>query len=442
LFVHDGVSYNEVGTNIVSEGEWQTWQFIIDWTTQTVDVYLGSVLQESDVDCSSENAGTEGYVILTQFGYATNNRISYIDSVTVTNNNTVNYTTGAYSFICSAAPVNGGSVLATYKKVAGAPKSKGGFVRNERLYMWGSSDYPSRLFYSGTSDTGGEYEWSTSAGGGYLDFDKDDGYSITSCINFSQSVIVLKTNKAGRLDNFPGDSIFRIEPLNGNIQCNAYRSACLGGGIIAYQSPAGISAISPAGLYDENQDIASLSKKFHYLANAYNNVSTQVEYYPKDEQLWVGLGDTSSTISSTIYTIDIPSARVSRYAFAFNCTCIKYIDGMMLIGGADGNLYQMINPGTTGTSVFLDNSVSYAANTYFQTGALDWGYPLNDKVHKELYLAIGSASSISGTLYAYTDFGSSAALTKTIAQAASAQFLKDTNKLRYRHISIKATNLS
>jgi hypothetical protein len=79
LFIYDGDSYNEVGTNIVVQDVWQEWSFDVDWVAQTVDVYLDNVLKASGVDCSYANATAEGTTYFAQNGNLTANRISYVD---------------------------------------------------------------------------------------------------------------------------------------------------------------------------------------------------------------------------------------------------------------------------------------------------------------------------------------------------------------------------
>ena len=89
LFISDGATYNEVGTNIVSQDAWQEWTFIFDFSggvaNATCDVYLKIagiyVLQASDVDCSNigDFSGLDGYLELECFGYATDNLITYVD---------------------------------------------------------------------------------------------------------------------------------------------------------------------------------------------------------------------------------------------------------------------------------------------------------------------------------------------------------------------------
>lgn len=79
LFIYDGATYNEVGTNLVVQDTWQEWTFDVNWVAKTVDVYLDNVLVASDVDCSNPGSPPEGGIKFQQRGYTTANRISYID---------------------------------------------------------------------------------------------------------------------------------------------------------------------------------------------------------------------------------------------------------------------------------------------------------------------------------------------------------------------------
>ena len=87
LFVHDGTSYNEAGTNLVTQDVWQKWMFkcknMNTPASAVLDVYLNDSLEASNVDCSKTGAVTDGYVKLSQYGYATANRISYLNYVTI-----------------------------------------------------------------------------------------------------------------------------------------------------------------------------------------------------------------------------------------------------------------------------------------------------------------------------------------------------------------------
>jgi len=62
--------------------------------------------------------------------------------------NTINYTTGAYSFKCSSAPDNATSVLADY--TTQAPKSKLCLVRPDRVWLVGDADDLDKIWYSGS----------------------------------------------------------------------------------------------------------------------------------------------------------------------------------------------------------------------------------------------------------------------------------------------------
>ena len=81
-----GGGNTEVGTNIVSEGVWQTWRLEVDKSggeaSATVEVFLNGI-SKGTVDCDYEIAGTDGRVWLRQFGYTTNNMVSHIDYIQI-----------------------------------------------------------------------------------------------------------------------------------------------------------------------------------------------------------------------------------------------------------------------------------------------------------------------------------------------------------------------
>lgn len=85
LFIDDGAAWNEVGENLVVQNTWQTWKFIVTssggWASADCDVYLGGVLQASNVDCSVESASERVQII--QWCNTTANRLSYIDYIKV-----------------------------------------------------------------------------------------------------------------------------------------------------------------------------------------------------------------------------------------------------------------------------------------------------------------------------------------------------------------------
>lgn len=84
LFVYDGTTNNEFGTNLVSQDVWQEWTFDIDLSkgisSAVCDCYLDSILQASNIDCSWDIGGNiDGAVYTGQQGYSIDNRISYLD---------------------------------------------------------------------------------------------------------------------------------------------------------------------------------------------------------------------------------------------------------------------------------------------------------------------------------------------------------------------------
>ena len=84
MFIYDGAAWNEIGTNIVTTGAWQTAIFEVDATTPasaTCKVSLGATSQT--VSCAYTGAFTEGEVQLTQWGVTTANRTIYVDSIKI-----------------------------------------------------------------------------------------------------------------------------------------------------------------------------------------------------------------------------------------------------------------------------------------------------------------------------------------------------------------------
>lgn len=80
LFAFNGAAYVEIGTDLVAADTWQEWTFDVDWTAQTMDVYLDKVLTASDVDVSHADEVANGLTRFAQYGGASPaNRTSYID---------------------------------------------------------------------------------------------------------------------------------------------------------------------------------------------------------------------------------------------------------------------------------------------------------------------------------------------------------------------------
>jgi len=80
LYSHNGANWVQVGTNLVVQGTWQEWTFDVDWTAQTLNIYLDGVLKATAVDCSFAVAGTNGTVIFKANYNTTTSPTFYIDN--------------------------------------------------------------------------------------------------------------------------------------------------------------------------------------------------------------------------------------------------------------------------------------------------------------------------------------------------------------------------
>jgi len=86
LFVYDGATWNEVGTNLVQEDTWQTWIFDCDFSTPAsaiCDIYLNGELKASDVDCSQTGSFQDGLIMIDQNSATTANLITYLDYINI-----------------------------------------------------------------------------------------------------------------------------------------------------------------------------------------------------------------------------------------------------------------------------------------------------------------------------------------------------------------------
>ncbi len=86
LFIFDGATWNEVGTNVVIQDTWQTWEFVVDATTaatSTCDVYLNGTLIASSVDCSYIGSFADGETEIISYGLTSANMITYVDYIKV-----------------------------------------------------------------------------------------------------------------------------------------------------------------------------------------------------------------------------------------------------------------------------------------------------------------------------------------------------------------------
>jgi len=310
--------------------------------------------------------------------------------------NAIQYSSGKYQFTCSGAPDNLATVTATYEQHEGAPKSKAGLVRASRLYTWGDPDNPSRLSYTGAND---EDAWDSTSSGGYLDCNPLDGYDIVSVLNFFQSLLILKESGAHRLDNFPGDTTFRVEPLIQEITCKAYRATSNEGNIISFMSSEGWTGMSPSDRYGDIQKAEPLSKSFSLLAKKYANASAVSEFNQQDNQLWLNLHD-GTNYFTYIHVLNLDTGgQLSHYKFAFGHSCFKYVNGEMLIGGSDGNLYRLLKSDTR----FRDNAASYKTDTYIQGVMTDFGLKKNRKHNKYINVLFDGGCGALATLNIYTN---------------------------------------
>ena len=86
LYIYDGATYNEVGTDVVDTDTWTIWRFVIDGSvsgSETVDVEKDGTSIGDDIDCSDGSGATDGDVILRQSGVTTNGVTSYTDFLKV-----------------------------------------------------------------------------------------------------------------------------------------------------------------------------------------------------------------------------------------------------------------------------------------------------------------------------------------------------------------------
>jgi len=373
--------------------------------TQTIGTVTANGAQSFDWTATT----TGGYRIV---AVATTSSGDF-DNFTLTTN-VLDHTTGVFSFRCSGSPDDETPIYATYENAIGAPKSKAGFVRANRLYMWGDSDNSSRLWYSGPNDEDG---WDTSSSGGYIDIDPLDGYSLVGCLNYFQSLILIKGNSIHRLNNFPGDTVFRVEPLLTDVGSVAYLTCLNDGSIVSFLSPEGWLGLETTVAYGDIQKTTGLSTKFHTDAVKYANSGAYADYNQTDKQLWISLYDGSAQLSY-IHVLDVGiGGQLSHYRFAFGHSCFKYVNGEMLIGGIDGNLYKLVDD----DSVFTDNSVSYASDTYFRSSFIDFKLSFNRKHNKRYQLHAYGSDGMTANIDFYKDYDYFPFISETVSFTGSAE---------------------
>lgn len=319
-----------------------------------------------------------------------------IGDVNAGGTNTIGYVSGAFSFKCSGAPDSATSIYATYEQVAGAPKSKAGFVRSSRLYTWGNSDNPSRLSYTSAND---EDAWHSSSGGGYIDINALDGTDLVGCVNFYNSIVVIKENSLYRITGEPGDTDFRAEPLMENLGSMAYKTCLSDGNMISFLSKQGWVGLGATTAYGDITKAADISKNFKNNALQKSNQYCYADYNQHENQLWVTLYE-GAVQGEHVHVISLSTGgQLSIYEFKFGHRSYKFVNGEMLIGGADGNLYKM----SINNENFQDNNVSYGDDTYFRGPMTNWGLALNRKHNKKMFLHMYGQEGISCTFKLYTN---------------------------------------
>ena len=200
--------------------------------------------------------------------------------------NTIAYETGIYMFKCSGAPDTDTLVEIDYEEYDNGEESSGGLIRKSRLYMWGCPDHLSRLYYTQVND---EVAVDSSAGGGYVDIDPDDGDELVGAVNFQTSMLLFKENSLHRIDDYPGDATFKVEKLTDDLGCVSQRTIHFEGGIVSFLSKEGWVAMHPSERYGDVQKGVPLSKAFKTNSVKYANQYAISVYNPIDRELWLSL---------------------------------------------------------------------------------------------------------------------------------------------------------
>lgn len=311
-------------------------------------------------------------------------------------NNTIDYDDGSFDFTCAHVPTNATNITCTYNQVDGAPKSKAGFVRADRLYLYQDPDNPSRIWISGVND---ETAWDTGDDCYYFDVQKDDGYELVGAVNFFTRVLLIKENSLHHIIAFPGDTDFAFEPLIPNLGASGYRTVVAAGGIVLFQGKEGLLYVAAS---DSFGDIKKnlVSKHFKRAAVEHANEYCQATYNAQDGQYWLQLySEYDSDYLPYLYVFDVNLGLLSRYKFAFGHTCINFCHDATIIGGSDGHLYKLVDDEST----YKDNTVSYASDTYIQGAFSDFGLPHNRKHNKKIYLHLSGRLGATATLKLFKD---------------------------------------
>jgi len=322
--------------------------------------------------------------------------VAYTSGGTVSKH-TVIYTTGVYAFECDGAPDSSTLVEADYEEQDGGEESSAGFVRGSRLYLTGCPDHLSRMYYTVANDERGV---DTSAGGGYLDIDPNDGYELKGGINFETSILLGKGNSLHRIDDYPGDATFKVEKITDDLGFVSHRTHLFEGGIVSFMSKEGWTAMHPTERYGDIQKGVSLSEAFSTNAVKYDNSYAYSAYNSTEKQLWLALSDLHGNYLDYVFVINMETGgQLSLYKFKFGHSCFAYANGEMLIGGEDGYLYKLDKT----NSIFEDNEVDYSDECYARTGFIDWELPFNWKHNKKMYMKLSGSPGAGVTVDIYTD---------------------------------------
>jgi hypothetical protein len=83
FFVEAAGGFSEVGVNLPQTGVWQNWTLDVNLSagtgSATCDIYLGNVLQASNVSCNKTGTYVDGESRLLLYGYNTDDRLVYLD---------------------------------------------------------------------------------------------------------------------------------------------------------------------------------------------------------------------------------------------------------------------------------------------------------------------------------------------------------------------------
>lgn len=315
--------------------------------------------------------------------------------------NAIDYSTGEYNFECSSVPDDASTIECTYEEEGGAPVSRAGLVRQNRLYVWGNptdADEKARLYYTGVNSEIGWWD-STADDYRYVGIEPDDGYELISCVNYFTRLICMKENGTFHIVGFPGDSDFAVQPVMPNVGASAYRSVIpIGQEIYALGETGLFKIVADESFGDVKRNL--VDRGFHSTAVRCTNEYSYAVYNPQDGQYWLAAYNTAdSEYYNYLYVLDVNLGTLSKYRFAHGHAALAYADSQLLIAGTDGHLYYLV----ADRSTYQDNSVSYADYSYVKLAMTDWDLPFNKKLLKGLSLDLSPRLGLSANLNIFID---------------------------------------